>query len=423
MKVTPLLALIALVPVAGCAGSDQAASSATFAVAAPKDTPPGQAKGGATSTSGPAPVSSPTPTPTPTPTPVAVSTPTPVPTPAASQSTTPVSAAEWIAMLKAATPGSTIDLGNRPVTFARYTGLSNVTIKGGVFGMIVLDQWKNVTFSGTQFEPRNGDNPAGSLIIAYQPDGLHFDGVTFVGALNAAGQLGFASIGVRGGNNVSVTRSNFHDIGNYLSFLRTTNVQVTDNTFTNIREGLDLVGVANAVVARNTFGPFRPAPGDHSDGIQLFTAGLTLATDHGAQNVLIEDNLVDPGAGYRAQGIFMRDEAALAALGRGYSNITIRNNAMIGTGWHGIAAMDPVQNLLIEGNRLLIRLGTDGVTDNWILIKSGGGTVRNNYAGSINLTAATVASGNTSVKRAATTTEISTADTWVAQLMQAAAAQ
>ncbi len=402
MKAIPFVALVALIPVGGCAGTDQGSAPATTIVSPP-------ASDGTTT----APVSPPADATAGTGTGTGTDTGTGSGSGAsgADASATSVSAAEWTAMLKAATPGSTIDLGSRKVAFARYTGLSNVTIKGGVFGAISLDQWKNVTFSGTRFEPRDGDDPAGSMIIAYQPDGLKFDCTSFTGAMNADGQLGFSSISVRGGNNVSVTRSTFSNIGNFLAFLRTTNVQVTDNSFSYIREGVDLVGTRNVVVARNSFGPYRPTPTDHADGIQFFTAGLTDTGDTAAQNVLIEDNLVDPGAGYRAQGFFLRDEAGLAASGRGYSDITIRNNVLIGTGWHGIAAGDPVQRLLIENNRLLIRLNpTDTVTSNWILVAAGGSaTVQGNVAGNYNLAAGVVASNNTTIARAATSAEIADA--------------
>ncbi|WEK42887.1 MAG: hypothetical protein P0Y64_16305 [Candidatus Sphingomonas colombiensis] len=335
---------------------------------------------------------------------------------------TPISAAEWTAMLKAAKPGSTIDLGNRPVTFARYKGLANVTIKGGVFSAITLDQWQNVTFSGTRFAPAATDDPRGAIVLAYQPDGLHFVSTTWTGGYGPDGQLTYASISVRGGNNVTVQKSSFTDIANFMAFLRTTNVEVSDTTFQNVREGVQLVGVTTAVVARNKFGPYRPAPGDHADAVQLFTAGLTLAGDHGARDVLIEDNFVDPGPNFHTQGVFMRDEAGLYTQGRGYSNVTIRNNVLIGTGWHGISAQDPIQNLKIDSNRLLIRLNGDGVTDNWIMVKAGGGVVSNNYAGSYLLTSSVTTTSNTSVKRAATTSEISAAITAFTQLLQAALA-
>ncbi|MBS0283310.1 MAG: hypothetical protein JSS15_02710, partial [Proteobacteria bacterium] len=77
----------------------------------------------------------------------------------------------------------------------------------------------------------------------------------------------------------------------------------------------------------------------------------------------------------------------------------------------GIAAGDPVQRLLIENNRLLIRLNaTDTVTSNWILVAAGGSaTVQGNVAGNYNLAAGVVASNNTTIARAATSAEIADA--------------
>ncbi|WEK44122.1 MAG: right-handed parallel beta-helix repeat-containing protein [Candidatus Sphingomonas colombiensis] len=309
-------------------------------------------------------------------------------------------------MLKAARPGSTIDLGTRRVTFARFSGLTNVTIKGGVFGAITIDQWRNVTFSGSRFEPFPGNNPRGAFVTAYQPDGLRFDSTNWSGATTPDNQLAFSSLSVRGGNNVVVSHSSFRDMANFMAFLRTTNVQVTDNVFSDIREGVQLVGTTTALIARNSFGPYRPAPGDHADGVQLFTAGLTEPGDHGARDVVIESNLMDPGVGQRSQGVFMRDEANLHAAGRGYSNITIRNNLLIGTGWHGIAAMDPIDRLTIENNQLFIRLGPDKVTDNWVMVKAGGGIVRNNTAGSFQLSKQVQAQSNKVVNRPASAASI-----------------
>ncbi|WP_298669315.1 right-handed parallel beta-helix repeat-containing protein [uncultured Sphingomonas sp.] len=321
-----------------------------------------------------------------------------------------ISAAQWTAILKAARAGSTIDLGTRRVTFERFKGLANVTIKGGVFGAITLDQWRNVTFSGTRFEPFPGDDPRGPFIIAYDPDGLHFNHTKWSGTTTPDNQLAFSSLSIRGGNNVVVSHSSFRDMANFMAFLRTTNVQVTDNDFSNIREGVQLVGTSNALVARNSFGPYRPAPGDHADAIQLFTAGLKQPDDHGARDVVIENNLVDPGVGQRTQGIFIRDEANLHAAGRGYSNIMIRNNLLVGTGWHGISAVDPVERLTIENNRLFIRHGPDKVTDNWIMVEAGGGIVRNNTAGSFLLNKHVQAQSNKAGRRPAKPADIQQAE-------------
>lgn len=332
--------------------------------------------------------------------------------PAASAQTT-LTAKDWTALASAAKPGTVIDLGTQRVTFARYRGLSNVTIRGGVFGFTVLDSWQNVTFDGTRFEAAPADRVMSGYIPpyidAYSPAGLTFKNVTFVGYVDSAGNLAGGGINGRGGSDITVTGSTFRDMSTVATFTRTVGVAFNDNTLANVREGVRLVGASNTSIARNRIGPFKPAAGDHPDGIQFFTAGLTLADDRAAHDVVIEGNLIDPGPAAHAQGIFVGDEAKLYATGRGYSNLTIRNNVLIGTGWHGIAIGPHGPGLTIEGNRLLIRLTGDGVTDNWIKVDAGGGMVRDNYAGSITLAAGVTASGNVTSKAAATDAQIATA--------------
>lgn len=332
--------------------------------------------------------------------------------PAFAQAAPPLTAKEWATLATGAQPGAVIDLGDRRVTFSRIRALHDVTIKGGVFGFTVLDSWQNVTFDGTRFEaatdrPMTGYIPP--FIDAYSPVGLTFKNVTFVGYVDSAGNLASGGINGRGGSAITVTGSTFRDLGTVATFMRTVGVTFADNTIANVREGVRLVGANNATIARNRMGPFSPAKGDHPDGIQFFTAGLTLPDDRAAHDVVIEGNLIDPGPAAHVQGIFIGDEAKLYAVGRGYSNITIRNNVLVGTGWHGITIGPHGAGLTIEGNRLLIRLNGDGVTDNWIKVDAGGGVVRDNYAGSFALAAGVTASDNTSVKRPAADTEISAA--------------
>src|SRR5437660_876211 len=85
-----------------------------------------------------------------------------------------VSAAEWKALVTAATPGTTIYLGTRHVIFTRIRGVHDITIKGGEFGPITLDQWQNVTFDSTRFNARTSERTTGPYIDAYTPQGLTF---------------------------------------------------------------------------------------------------------------------------------------------------------------------------------------------------------------------------------------------------------
>lgn len=331
----------------------------------------------------------------------------------AQPTTGPLSGKEWAALAAAARPGRVIDLGERRVTFARVKGLHDVTIKGGVFGPVVLDQWRNVTFDGTRFETPPAERVmhgfAAPYVDAYSSERLTFRNATFVGYVDDAGNLTTGGINGRGGADITVSGCTFRELGTVATFMRTVGVVFTRNRFDTVREGVRLVGASKATIAHNRMGPFRPAKGDHPDAVQFFTAGLTRPDDRAAHDVLIEGNFIDPGPNAHVQGIFIGDEAKLYTSGRGYANITVRNNVLIGTGWHGITVGPHGPGLTIEDNRLLIRRSNDGVTDNWIMVGDGGGVVRNNYAGSIKLARGVTGKGNTSVKRPARAAEISAA--------------
>lgn len=299
----------------------------------------------------------------------------------------PVSGREWLALLDGAEAGGVINLETRAVEFVRhqFRPAQPVKIVGGRFPAVTLDGWQNVTFENSIFEPRADDVPTGPLLLAYEPANLTLRNVTFVGRVSADGELAFGGINIRGGRNVTVTGSSFSNMIGSNAFLRTDGVIFSNNDMQQVREGIQIVGAKNVEVLRNRFGPFRPAAGDHSDGIQLYTAGLSQPSDHAAQFVRIADNLIVSDPEGRAQGIFLRDEAKLGDVGRGYSKITIEGNLLIGTGWHGIGIADKVADLLIANNILLTVRGRDGVEANWILVKSAPAVVHGNRTSALTL--------------------------------------
>ena len=304
-----------------------------------------------------------------------------------------ITKAEWQRVMALGAKGGVIDLGQQRVEFQRgkLQPTKPLILRGGVFSAISLDQWRNVTFEGTIFRPAATDNRDYWMVVAYDPQNLTFDRVNMSGATLGDGKLVYQSLSVRNGSNVAVLNSRFWGMANFMGFMRTNGVRLENNHFTNIREGVQLVAVNNAVVRGNAFGPYFPYQGDHSDGVQLFTAGLT-ASDVAARNVTIEGNLFVANPSRRAQGVFIRDEGGLFKSGRGYADITIRNNLMVGTGWAGIGVIDPVQRLLIDNNHLLIRTDkSDRVTNNWIEVRavqpSGSARVTNNKSGPMLLAA------------------------------------
>lgn len=332
-----------------------------------------------------------------------------------------ITKAEWANVVALGAKGGVIDLGQQRVEFqrARLQPSEPLILRGGQFSAITLDQWQNVTFEGSVFRPASTDNPDGPMVLAYDPQNLTFDRVNMSGKTLADGKLVYPSIGIRGGSNITVRGSRFWNMTNSMYFVRTNGVRVEHNDFTNIREGVQLVAVQNAVVRGNAFGPYLPYQGDHADGVQLFTAGMTQTTDTGARNVVIDGNLVISSSTGRAQGVFIRDEAGLFRSGRGYAGITVANNLLVGTGWHGVGVMDPVQGLTIDNNRLLVRNGSgDTVTSNWIMVKSidfgGSAVVTNNQSGSISLAAGVQQSNNTTLQPVSDDVAKQAIDEWFA---------
>jgi len=326
-----------------------------------------------------------------------------------------VSTTEWQALITAAKPGTTISLGTRRVTFARMRGVHDITIKGGIFGPIILDSWQNVTFDGTRFDALSTQRGSAPYVDVYTPQGVTFRNCTFVGWTDATtGKLSGLSMTVRGGNNVSVLGSTFRDMANFMTFIRTTNINVLDNDFTNVREGVRFVGTDKGFILRNRFGPFKPATGDHPDGIQFFTGGLNTTTDHAAYNSTITDNLIFASGTGRAQGVFIGDELGLWKYGRGYNGLTIVNNLLIGTGWNGVALGQGASNVTVNNNRLWLRIGGDTVTDNWVrLNQDTAASVTKNQAGSYQLIGQYVTSGNLVNKTPPSLTQInSMVTTW-----------
>lgn len=305
----------------------------------------------------------------------------------------PVTAAEWKAMLTAAKPGSTIELGDRAVQFVRMPA-ADVTIHGGHFRDVTLDKWRNVTFEGSTFEIADNQGQLQFLVIAYAPENVTFRNCDFRGT-DLNGTLQVKSLSIRDGHNVTVQGSRFYQLANFIGFTNTDGVLFEGNDVALVREGIQIAGAQHVTIRANRFGPFRPAPGDHPDAIQFFTAGLKQA----ARDVLIEKNLFVAGPGGRAQGVLVGDEAGLTSTGAGYARITVRDNELVGTGWHGISVGPMVDDLVIERNTLLRVDGADLVKDNWI--KALNGRVENNTAPTFTLGPDVQQAGN--VKNAAAT--------------------
>lgn len=293
-------------------------------------------------------------------------------------STAPVTAAEWKAMLGRAKAGGVVDLGKRHVQFERvvFQPTAPVTIKGGVFNAVVLDQWRNVTFDGSRFEGTPDMVEYQAILVANDPVNLTIRNCRFTGFMAENGQLHVRGPSIREGRNVAIEGSRIENMAGFSNFVRTVGARFSDNDVETIREGLEVKGGQDIVIERNRFSDFQPFGGDHADGVQFFTTGLTNPGETAARNVVIRDNLVL--ARGKAQGIFIQDEISLAASGRGYKDFTIEGNIVVGAGWHGITASQ-VDNVTIRNNRLF-RIRDVDTMDSRIAMDRSSGVVSGNEA-------------------------------------------
>ena len=188
-----------------------------------------------------------------------------------------------------------------------------------------------------------------TAINIYGSSDIDLDGLNIHGA--PGGDL--PGLLFRNSTNVSVTDSDFHDLGTAVRNVNSTYVTVADNRFTDLRgDGVQTTASSNVTIAGNHFTNFNTAAGDHPDAIQFFTTGQTASV----QNITITNNIVVRGSGDIVQGIFLGNEAH-----KPYVGVTISGNTIVGAMYNGIA-LDEGQNVTISNN--IVQAYTD--QDSWI---------------------------------------------------------
>lgn len=154
-----------------------------------------------------------------------------------------------------------------------------------------------------------------------------------------------SAIFVRNSQQIEISDSSFRDHWHGISFLDVEDLRIADNLLTDLRtDGIRGGGVKHLLVERNVIGNFHPEPGDHPDGIQLWS---TNEREPG-RDVVIRDNLVWRGAGGIAQGVFIRDTFGKLPFER----VTVSGNLLVGSMYNGIALLG-VSSGNVTGNRVV----------------------------------------------------------------------
>jgi Ca2+-binding RTX toxin-like protein len=189
---------------------------------------------------------------------------------------------------------------------------------------------------------------------------IHFDHVDVHGSMDGDASNDANGISFLYSSDVSVTNSTFHELGRGLSAGASSYVDVTGNTVREVRsDGFDFAQVDHVTIKGNNLSNFAKASGDHPDAIQFWTSGTT-APSH---DIVISGNVISLGDGLGTQGIFLTDQLGTMP----YSNVTISDNLIDGTGYNGIR-LGHVNGLTLTGNQLTTNPGSN--VETWIYVSN-----------------------------------------------------
>lgn len=263
-------------------------------------------------------------------------------------------------------------------------------LKPAIINDFTINKAEGLTFTNLEFAAVNRDVVADGSYWAFKvfrSNDIHFDNVSIHGSLDGDPSNDVSGLQFRWSNDVSVTNSEFQQVERGLLVSQVNGATVSGNNVHDMRsDGFDFVEVGNVKVTHNTFRDSDPAPGDHPDAIQFWTRGSATAS----HDILIADNAIFRGEGEDTHGIFMRDES----LTMPYERVTITNNLVVGTGYHGIS-VGGIHDLTITGNTLASFTG-DNKT--WLMVSdSDDVTVTGNSANLFDISKSTrvVEAGNT----------------------------
>jgi hypothetical protein len=309
--------------------------------------------------------------------------------------TTVHSASDLLGALQNAHGGDTILLAPGTysgVTIKNLNESGTVTIRSSdpahqaVLTDLHVNNSSGLTFSHLEFSVGAGD-PATFPVYIQTSQNLSFDHLSIHGTMDGNPANDHGGLRITGSTNVSVTNSEFQQLGNGLLESSNTGVTVSDNYFHDIRiDGVDNNASSNVTISDNYFSNFFHvgsvgSGGDHSDAIQFWTNGTTASV----HDITVKDNLIVQGVGHDMQGIFLHDEVGTLP----FQNVTITGNAIVGGNWNGIF-VDDAQSLTITGNKVIGLTGqsqTPAIKVGGISIS--GGDISNNQATSLQISSAT----------------------------------
>jgi len=278
--------------------------------------------------------------------------------------------------IKAAQPGDTILLESGVYS---DISISNLKIAGDVTIMsrdpgapavitdLTIKNSSGLNFSNIEFAA-DWDNGGTPLEILDSQD-IHFDGLSVHGSLDNDPSNDGNAMMIRNSSDVSVTNSEFQQFANGIAHLDSDHLLISGNSIHDLRmDGIRGGGSSNVTITKNFFTDFFRQPGDHPDAIQFWNSNTSVST----HDITVSENVFARGDGGPIQGIFIT--AQITKLP--YLNVTVTDNVMVGTMYHGITVAG-AQGALISGN---IVAGAADMNSRITVDNSTGVTLTNNQA-------------------------------------------
>lgn len=240
-------------------------------------------------------------------------------------------------------PGDYGDVRLHGVQPARMASVRPAVGDGQVrFRSLVIDRSRNLALSGIVVA-LEADAKARSSIV--NSEAIRLSAMQFRGWRGLDGLFAGSALTIRNSRDVRVEASRFEEIGNGIAYLDSSEIVIARNHFSGMsQDAMRGGGVDGLTISGNVGTNFRARQGSHPDFIQLWTTNAK----SGNRRVRIIGNLFHRGSGSAPQGIFMRDEH-----GRGYDDILIENNVILGAIYHGIAVEPSAARVTIRGNSVL----------------------------------------------------------------------
>ncbi len=270
------------------------------------------------------------------------------------------SAAALTKALATAHGGDTIDLApgtysNISVYKVNFTTPVTITSQDPAHAAIIsglsVNLSSGLTFSDLQITPNKGLNSFAGTV--YNSNQISFSHDDFKGSTTVAPSSQAGGLSVQDSTNLSVQNSHFEYVNTAISDFRNDHVQISNNAFDHIgTDGIDNGADGFVMISNNNFTNFSNSIGTaHPDAIQFWTPGMTTAS----HDITVTGNVYERGTGTPTQGIYMNDELGTLP----YKNVTISNNAILGSAWNGIWLADAVGQVSITGNTVASWAGQD----------------------------------------------------------------